>query len=178
MVNFGTAVIVFRDHEVLLIKREDFEVWAPPGGSIDPGESVSDAAIREVREETGLEVQLIHLVGIYSRPKWDSHIIMFAAQAARGVMRPQANEVVDAQFFDINALPPDLIWWYRQPISDAINGVGGSAAWSQDALWPIGIDTQNRQLLYDQRDQSGLSRTEFYNKHLGQIGLDGEQRAV
>ena len=92
MVNVGTAVIVFHDHEVLLVKREDFEVWAPPGGAIDPGESVSDAAIREVREETGLEVQLTLLVGIYSRPKWSSHII-FAAQAVGGDMRLQENEV-------------------------------------------------------------------------------------
>jgi ADP-ribose pyrophosphatase YjhB (NUDIX family) len=178
MVNVGAAVIVFRDHEVLLVKREDFEVWAPPGGTIDPGESVSDAAIREVREETGLEVQLTLLVGIYSRPKWSSHIIIFAAQAVGGDMRPQENEVVDVRFFDINALPPDLIWWYRQPIADAINGVGGSAVWSQDALWPAGLDSRNRQVLYDLRDRSGLSRTDFYDKHLGQIGEDGEQRAV
>jgi ADP-ribose pyrophosphatase YjhB (NUDIX family) len=178
MVNFGAATVVLRDRQVLLIKREDFEVWTIPGGAIDPGESVADAAIRETYEETGLEVQLTQLVGIYSRPKWGAHIIVFAARPIGGEVRPAAGEVLEVGFFDTDALPADLIWWYRQPILDAINNTGGSAVWSQDALWPQGLDTQDRQALYDRRDQVGLSRVEFFTRYLGQRGSDGERRMV
>ena len=178
MVRFGTAAVVLSDHQVLLVKREDFEVWALPGGAIDPGESVSDAAIRETREETGLDVQLTHLVGIYSRPRWSRHIIVFAALPIGGVARPQADEVVEVRFFDTHTLPTDLMWWYRQPILDALDGIGGSAVWSQDALLPTGLDAPDRQALYDLRDQAALPRAEFYTRDLGQIGSDGERRTV
>ncbi len=61
----GVTVAVIDEDRILLTKREDFEVWCLPGGGVDPGESVAQAAIREAREETGLEVQLTRLVGIY-----------------------------------------------------------------------------------------------------------------
>lgn len=178
MVNFGAAAVVLQDSQVLLVKREDFEVWVIPGGSIDPGESVSDAAVREVYEETGLQVHLTRLLGIYSRPHWSAHIAIFVAEPTAGTLRSQPGETIDIRFFDVQALPDDLVWWYRQPILDAIHGVGGSAAWSQDALWPSELDPHDRQALYDQRDNSGLSRSDFYAKYLGLIGPDGEHRAV
>ncbi len=178
MVSFGTAVVVLSDRHVLLAKREDFEVWTLPGGAIDPGESVSDAAIRETREETGLDVHLTQLVGVYSRPKLSTHVIIFAAQAVGGVARPQAGEVVEVRFFDTDALPTDLVWWYRQPIRDALNGIGSSAVWSQDALLPAGLNAPDRQALYELRDQSGLPRAEFYTRYLERIGSDGERRTV
>ena len=53
----GLAVIVamIHDGKVLLTKREDFEVWCLPGGGVEEGESLAEAGIREVKEETGLE---------------------------------------------------------------------------------------------------------------------------
>ena len=67
MPTYGVEIAVFDAGKVLLIKRRDFQVWALPGGGIDAGESVAQAAVRETREETGLEVELQHLVGVYSR---------------------------------------------------------------------------------------------------------------
>ena len=66
---FGTSVAILKDNRVLLTKREDFEVWCLPGGGVDPGESIPQAAIREAREETGLTVHLTRLVGLYGRSK-------------------------------------------------------------------------------------------------------------
>ena len=71
----AVAVIV-RDDEgrVLLIQRTDNGLWALPGGAQDIGESVSQAAAREVEEETGIRVELLGVSGIYSDPR---HVIAY-----------------------------------------------------------------------------------------------------
>ncbi|MBW8482258.1 NUDIX domain-containing protein [Actinomadura parmotrematis] len=70
-------VIVTNDAgEILLIKRTDNGNWAVPGGAIDLGESVTQAAIRETREETGIDCEITGLVGIYSDPK---HVIHYTS---------------------------------------------------------------------------------------------------
>ncbi|MCO5992679.1 NUDIX hydrolase [Actinoallomurus rhizosphaericola] len=59
---------------ILLIKRSDNALWALPGGAQDIGETVTQAAAREVHEETGLDVEVINLSGIYSDP---NHVIAY-----------------------------------------------------------------------------------------------------
>jgi ADP-ribose pyrophosphatase YjhB (NUDIX family) len=61
------CVVVMDDNQVLLTRLADFLVWCLPSGGVEDGESVVEAAIRETREEIGLEVQLTRLVGLYSR---------------------------------------------------------------------------------------------------------------
>ena len=56
MATLCVAVAILKDGRILLVKREDFEIWSLPGGHVESGESVAQAAIREVREETGLRV--------------------------------------------------------------------------------------------------------------------------
>ncbi len=63
-----TAAVRSGDGRLLLIHRIDNDFWALPGGAMDMGESVADAAVREVEEETGVKVQLTGLVGIYTDP--------------------------------------------------------------------------------------------------------------
>ncbi|MFJ6529604.1 NUDIX hydrolase [Streptomyces longwoodensis] len=63
-----TAVARNEAGEVLLIHKTDNDLWALPGGGIDLGESAPDAAVRETKEETGFDVEVIGLVGIYSNP--------------------------------------------------------------------------------------------------------------
>src|SRR6266540_6744402 len=70
-------VVVTNDRdEILLIRRSDNDNWAVPGGAIDLGESMSHAAIRETKEETGIDCEITGLVGIYSDPK---HIILYTS---------------------------------------------------------------------------------------------------
>src|SRR5450759_3220535 len=66
MNSIGAIVAVIKDGQILLTKREDFEVWCLPGGSVEDGEPLATTAVREVFEETGLHVCLDKLVGIYS----------------------------------------------------------------------------------------------------------------
>lgn len=62
--------------EILLIRRSDNDNWALPGGAIDLGESVAQAAIRETKEETGIDCEITGLVGIYTDP---GHIILYTS---------------------------------------------------------------------------------------------------
>lgn len=65
-------VIIEVGDRIVLIERRNFPLgWAIPGGFVDLGESVEAAAVREMREETSLEVELSALLGIYSRPERD-----------------------------------------------------------------------------------------------------------
>jgi ADP-ribose pyrophosphatase YjhB (NUDIX family) len=70
-------VVVTNDAgEILLIRRSDNDNWALPGGGIEIGESLTQAAIREVKEETGIDCEITGLVGIYTDPK---HIILYTS---------------------------------------------------------------------------------------------------
>ncbi len=63
----GAEAAVLDEERVLLIQRADDETWAMPGGWVEPGESPAEAAVRETREETGLDVETCGLVNIYNR---------------------------------------------------------------------------------------------------------------
>ena len=62
--------------EVLLIRRSDNDNWAVPGGAINLGESMVQAAVRETREETGIDCEVTGLVGIYTDPR---HVILYTS---------------------------------------------------------------------------------------------------
>ncbi|MFD8981492.1 NUDIX hydrolase [Streptomyces sp. NPDC059564] len=69
-----TVVAVDGGGRILLIHRSDNDLWALPGGGVDTGESVADAAVRETREETGFDVEVTGLVGLYTDPR---HVIAY-----------------------------------------------------------------------------------------------------
>lgn len=167
------VAVVDERGRVLLTLREDFEVWCLPGGAVEDGESLAAAAVREAREETGLEVELTRLVGLYARPRFGEYhtLAVFAARAVGGELRPQRGEVVAVGFFGADDLPDDLLWGQRERIADVLAGVGGSVVRTNDverpADWPV-----SRAALYALRDRSGLPRREFYRRHAARLGSD------
>lgn len=71
----STSAIVTDEHRrILLIKRRDNSLWALPGGGHDIGETIAATAVREVKEETGLDVEVTGLVGVYTNPH---HVVAF-----------------------------------------------------------------------------------------------------
>ncbi len=64
----ASAIVVDDQGRILMQRRSDNSRWALPGGVMDIGESTADTAVREVREETGLEVVPEYIVGVYSDP--------------------------------------------------------------------------------------------------------------
>ncbi|MYW03246.1 NUDIX domain-containing protein [Streptomyces sp. SID3343] len=63
-----TAVVVDARGHLLMIHRTDNDLWAIPGGGHDVGESIAETVVREVREETGIDVEVLDLVGTYTDP--------------------------------------------------------------------------------------------------------------
>ena len=160
----GATVAVIERSRVLLCQREDFEVWCLPGGHNDPGESLAATAIREVKEEVGLDVALDRFVGIYSRlgATPTIHLAVFAAHPIGGAVKAQVDEVIDIAGFDPGDLPRDMFWWHRQPIADAAAGVSGVA---DTTIVNPPEAVNSRQELYDLRDRSGMERSEFYHDY-------------
>ncbi|MBI2952706.1 MAG: NUDIX domain-containing protein [Chloroflexi bacterium] len=103
----AVATVVVEDGKLLLNKR-DVEpqkgLWSFPSGYVDLGEAVEDAAIRETREETGLEIHLNGLVGVYSRPERSIVLVVFAGTASGGEI-VVGNETQDVRMFDLDDLP-------------------------------------------------------------------------
>jgi ADP-ribose pyrophosphatase YjhB (NUDIX family) len=64
----ASAIVADDEGRILMHRRSDNSRWALPGGVMDIGESIADTVVREVREETGLEVEPEYIVGVYSDP--------------------------------------------------------------------------------------------------------------
>jgi ADP-ribose pyrophosphatase YjhB (NUDIX family) len=70
----ASAVVLDEAGRILLHRRDDNELWSIPGGGMEVGERIADTVVREVREETGLEVEPEAIVGIYSNPQ---HVVEY-----------------------------------------------------------------------------------------------------
>lgn len=85
------VVVVNDAGEILMIRRTDNDNWAVPGGAIDLGESVGQAAVRETVEESGIECEITGIVGIYSDPK---HVLLYTSN---GEVRQEFSIVLTAR---------------------------------------------------------------------------------
>jgi 8-oxo-dGTP pyrophosphatase MutT (NUDIX family) len=70
----ASAIVTDEQGRILLVKRRDNTLWAIPGGGHDIGETIAHTAVREVKEETGLDVEITGLVGVYTNPH---HVVAF-----------------------------------------------------------------------------------------------------
>ncbi|SMO86861.1 NUDIX domain-containing protein [Melghirimyces algeriensis] len=128
----GVAVIILNDeNQVLLQKRADVGLWGIPSGHVEIGETVSEAAIREVKEETNLDIRIKKLIGVYSNP--DSQVFVypngktvhfittcFLAEITGGQLRCNSDESLEIKFFGQQNLPKDLLKMHPRWLKDAL----------------------------------------------------------
>jgi len=114
-------VIAEIGNQIVLIERKNFPFgWAIPGGFVDFGETVEQAAVRELREETSLDVELRALLGVYSRPDRDPRgqtVTLVYIGRANGV--PSASD--DAKkvgLFDPDSPPSPLAFDHTEILAD------------------------------------------------------------
>jgi ADP-ribose pyrophosphatase YjhB (NUDIX family) len=110
--------------EVLLVLREDFRIWALPGGGLEPDETWEQAAVRETLEETGYQVKIKKYVGEYRRPQMSSGggdiKRVFLAEVIGGNLSRHDKESVDVRWFPTSALPRRLFAFAREHVQDAL----------------------------------------------------------
>lgn len=123
----ATAIIVCSGERVLLIKRDTLPFrgfWALPGGRLDPGEVVEQTCVREVKEETGLEVEIVSKLGDYHEfgcregVVYDYYPSCFVVGVVGGEVARQESEVQEIGWFSLNELPGPLAFEHDQMIKD------------------------------------------------------------
>jgi ADP-ribose pyrophosphatase YjhB (NUDIX family) len=124
------GVAVVDQGRILLVRRADDGTWCLPGGRMEFGETVSDCARREFAEETGRTVELTGLLGIYSRPREQTHrypdgtLVQFLAVVFAGTVGPTvgplAGDTVEVRWCSSAELPPNLMATDAPIIHDAL----------------------------------------------------------
>ena len=163
MARLAVNIAVIHEGKILLTKREDFETWVLPSGGVEEGESLVQAAIRETKEETGLEVELTGLIGVYSRlGDWaPGYMVLFAAKPVGGERKCQAGETIAVEWFAFDELPHPLSLGHKRRIADAIPGKSGVAV-LQEIKLPAKPANMTPREFFKLQEPSGLSRQELY----------------
>jgi 8-oxo-dGTP diphosphatase len=129
----AAAIILDEEGKVLLMRRGDGRGWSLPGGVMEPGEKIADCMVREVQEETGLEVEPVRLTGVYSDPDVNRftfpngdqvHIVSatFECRVVGGRLQPDGDESLELSYFDPGELPETLVPPHYIRIQDAMAG--------------------------------------------------------
>jgi ADP-ribose pyrophosphatase YjhB (NUDIX family) len=122
------AVVEGEPGTILLERRRDNGMWGLPGGAVNPGETLAEAALREIAEETGLRVRITGFLGIYSDPA-DMRMVrypdngdlaqlvdvIFTAAVVSGDLRA-SDESLEVRFFPLDDLPEDIVPPAERPL--------------------------------------------------------------
>jgi 8-oxo-dGTP diphosphatase len=121
------AAVIINQGRVLLIRRsvpEGHLIWQLPAGKIAPGESPAQAAVRETREETGLEVAAGKLLGERLHPLTDRHITYIACTAVHGTAHVAApEEVAKVAWVGLHQLPAAVPFGLFPPVQAYLEAV-------------------------------------------------------
>jgi len=131
-VRLGCSVTILDDAgRVLLQKRTDGDWWCLPGGGVEAGNTFTSAAIREAREETGLEVEIIRLLGCYTDPEIcmiypDGNRVQIASlnflcRIVGGEMIESNEETAALQWFGPDELPSNITPNHLQRLADVFD---------------------------------------------------------
>lgn len=106
---------IFNDKgELLLQRRGDCNMWGFPGGAVELGETTQEGAIREIKEETGLDVTIEKLIGVYTDTnaicangdKYQSVLIAYKLHVVGGSLKCDQIETLELKYFSLDSIPP------------------------------------------------------------------------
>lgn len=122
-----TAIIIFPEERILLVKRLTVPFrgyWALPGGKLDAGEHADHAVVREVKEETGLDVKIVRKIGEYQESgvqdgiKYDFRATCFLVTPVKGYIKRQEREIKDIKLMSLDEVPEKLAFEHAKMIRD------------------------------------------------------------
>ena len=130
ILNYAGCIILDENNRLLLQKRADCGKWGFLGGMVEFGESVAETAVREVKEESGLDVEITSLYGVYSKyfaeytngDKAQPIVHLFKAKIIGGELIDKNNETLELNFFDLNDIPPLFCTQHQDALEDIIAG--------------------------------------------------------
>ena len=134
IIRVGCSAVIFDEarEKILLTRREDNNQWCLPSGGMEPGESASETCIREVEEETGLQIVIKRLIGIYTTPhelvvyrdgnKIQLVALCFEAEIVGGELRLSSETTEYGYFFYQGIQGLDMLLNHVQRIEDAYSG--------------------------------------------------------
>jgi ADP-ribose pyrophosphatase YjhB (NUDIX family) len=139
ILNAAAVVIANDKNEILLQHRSDNHLWGLPGGLKELGESIQENALREVKEETSLDVRLTGFIGVFVNPemRWrvkdTAEVICFyfTGEIIGGALAPGDDESLSLGFFDKDHLPPIHSIDNQQAIDAYFRGIRHSIEGSQ-----------------------------------------------
>lgn len=120
----GVFANIFDDREaVLLCHRRDHDLWNLPGGKLEQGEAPWTGVVREVKEETGLEVEVERLAGLYYKPEQGEVVFSFLCKIMNGeiTLTEEADQI---KYFKFSELPSNTSAKQVERIKDALDNKG------------------------------------------------------
>ena len=134
----GTAAVVLDDKRsnVLLHLRDETPMWSLPGGPPEFGESFAECMLRETKEETGLNIEIVRLIGVYSDPGFwifsypdgnraHAFAAAFECRVVSGDLAPNMKDSLVVKWFPVENLPENLMPMHPKVIADCMSGKGG-----------------------------------------------------
>lgn len=130
ILNFANACIINDQNKILVQRRRQENAWGLPGGSFELGESAHEALRREIKEETGLEINIEKLLGVYTKyfhtypngDKTQSIVMTFICRVTGGELQSENAETLELAYMAPENMPPLLFDDNRDAIQDYING--------------------------------------------------------